>query len=67
MEKCGILFDDVYHKDKNGCIKESNHYDDHVFIDQKGDYIQWREDENCNCGCWNKDDPCCIYQKIDKV
>ena len=66
MEKCGILFSDVYNKDKNGCIKESNHYDDHVFIDQRVITFNGEKDENCNYGCWNKDDPCCIYQKLIK-
>ena len=64
-ERCGILFDGGYHKDEEGCIKPHAHNDAHVFKDQKGNYIQWEDDYDCNCGCWDDADPCLKYSKID--
>lgn len=72
--KCLILFPSDFriheHEDKNGCIKPEGHLDAHVFIDHNGDRIEWQDDENCNCGCWDlsfdEDNICKTYQNLGK-
>lgn len=54
--------------DSSGCLKKSGHNDPHICITKEGDYVEWQDDYNCGCGCWDDawGDPCGIYSIINK-
>lgn len=66
---CGIIQNRLLcHEDHYGCIKQDDNHEDHVFIDQNGRIVSWREDSDCTCGCWDniENDPevCLLYHEI---
>lgn len=72
MNKCSIIF--LRHGgseplDKDGCLLNQDNHDTHVFKDEDGKYIAWKDDDTCNCGCWDTDDystVCKLYREISE-
>ena len=72
METCGIIFPYNDLQDNNGCLKQDNHYDSHVFKNNDGKLIAWQDDGECNCGCWDEyengtSDVCKVYREVKSI
>jgi len=72
MGKCYTLFPRREVKDEHGCLKDEGHNDAHVCRNSDGKLIEWEEDYECDCGCWDEweddgDAPCIIYSEVDKI
>jgi hypothetical protein len=73
QNNCDILMPQwcsIGYKDETGCIKPHAHNDSHIFIDKNGYYIEWEDDYNCTCGCWEEYDSsntCKILKNLGKM
>jgi len=73
MDICGKLFTGHMYtdpKDKDGCLKESNHDGDHVFKATDGRLISWDYDWNCDCPDCHTDnfsDMCMVYSEVKSL
>jgi hypothetical protein len=57
-------------KDREGCLKPEGYHEWHIFRDEHGQLIAWKDDDRCNCGCWDTDDytqVCKFYEKVESV
>lgn len=60
---CGTIFTRINDfEDHSGCLKPSGHYGAHVCRTKQGGLMQWEDDYECTCGCWDDEDDfenCC--------
>lgn len=66
---CGLIFPSHGYsdpKDKQGCLKPNGHLDKHLFESSDGEWVEWEENADCTCGCWEDEEPCLVYRTIEK-
>ena len=69
---CGTFFPmskfDI--NDGSGCLKKEGHNDAHICREKNGNYTEWEDDYECDCGCWDDEDDlihvCKIYNTLIK-
>lgn len=65
---CNIIFTRTmdFH-DVSGCLKPAGHNDAHLCMSASGEKVEWEDDYECTCGCWNEDpfDPCAVYSVVN--
>ena len=70
-ETCGALFTKHDFTDVSGCLKKYAHNDAHICKTDKGEYMEWEDDYDCKCGCWDdyENDPevCMVYSVVGQV
>jgi hypothetical protein len=53
-ERCHINFPANDFNDVSGCLKKYAHNDAHICLTNKGEYMEWEDDYECKCGCWDE-------------
>lgn len=54
QDVCSILFPADDFTDVSGCLKKSAHNNAHICKTNKGEYMEWEDDYDCKCGCWDE-------------
>lgn len=70
-DTCGIIFSGDEFKDVSGCLKPNAHNNAHVCRIESGELMEWEDDYECKCGCWddyeNDQEVCIIYGIVKTI